>query len=200
MTGFRPSDVPRSQTIRRDNGRHTDQLRRPTRDGRTHVTLRQDKTDGQVLAHRQPDPRIHAQRAVGRLHPQTPPSTEQQLKCGEGQLTFANQGAVGPKTRDTPARLRLKPPLNRNDCPMIQGSNAGVKRNRRPTGTKSVERKIHLDPATAAAIAAASKASGQMSFSLYLERLIGQLEAELGALPVLSPTLDSTEVITKRAA
>jgi hypothetical protein len=83
---------------------------------------------------------------------------------------------------------------------MIQGSNAGVKRKRRPTGTKSVERKIHLDPATAAAVAAASKASGQMSFSLYLERLIGQLEAELGALPVLSPTLDGTEVIKKRAA
>jgi len=39
-----------------------------------------------------------------------------------------------------------------------------------------------------------------MSFSLYLERLISQLEAELGALPVLSPTLDGTEVITKRAA
>ncbi len=91
-------------------------------------------------------------------------------------------------------------PLNRNTGAMTKGSNAGVKRNRRPTGIKPVERKIRLDPDTAAALAAACEASGQLSMSLYLERLIGQLSTDLGALPVLSPTLDGTEVHTTRAA
>jgi len=83
---------------------------------------------------------------------------------------------------------------------MTQGSNAGIKRNRRPAGTKSIERKIHLDPETVAALTEACQASGKLSMSLYLERLVTQLTADLGALPVLSPTLDGTEVHTKRAA
>ena len=167
---------------------------------------------------------------MGHLHPRTPLSTEQQLKCREHQLTAAldrctdiaanseryQSPPVGAskdrvrfwsslkdlesKTRDTPRRLALMAPLNRNTDAMTKGSNAGVKRNRRPTGIKPVERKIRLDPDTAAALAAACEASGQLSMSLYLERLIGQLSTDLGALPVLSPTLDGTEVHTKRAA
>ncbi|HWU45754.1 hypothetical protein ACFVWR_14265 [Leifsonia sp. NPDC058292] len=43
-------------------------------------------------------------------------------------------------------------------------------------------------------------ASGSLSLSLYLERLVSQLEAERGGLPVLSPTLDGTEVTTTTAA
>jgi hypothetical protein len=101
--------------------------------------------------------------------------------------------------RDTPRRLPLTPPLTRNTWPMTQGSNAGIKRNRRPAGIKSVERKIHLDPDTAAALAEACQASGQLSMSLYLERLVSQLKADLGGLPVLSPAIDGTEVHTKGA-
>jgi len=177
-----------------------DRLRGSTRNGRAHGNLRQDQTDNPALAHGATDPGLRHQWSMGGLHPRTPTGAEHQREHRKDQLDPRRSKVLQHRTRDTPARLRLKPPLTRNDCPMSQGSNAGVKRNRRPTGTKSVERKIHLDPATAAAIAAASKASGQMSFSLYLERLISQLEAELGALPVLSPTLDGTEVITKRAA
>ena len=82
---------------------------------------------------------------------------------------------------------------------MSQGSNAGIKRNRRPTGTKAVERKIFLAAETKAALDAACEASGRLSLSLYLERLISQLEAEHGSLPVLSPALDGTEA-THQAA
>jgi hypothetical protein len=95
---------------------------------------------------------------------------------------------------DTRARLALEGPLSRNTEAMTQANNAGIKRNRRPAGVKVVERKIHLSAETEARLKAAGMASGSMSLSLYLERLVGQLESELGALPVLSPTLDGTEV------
>jgi hypothetical protein len=86
---------------------------------------------------------------------------------------------------DTRARLALTPPLIRDDEPMTLGSNAGIKRNRRPTGTKVVERKIVLAAETEAKLKAAGMASGSLSMSLYLEHLVTQLEAERGALPVL---------------
>ncbi|TIH33803.1 hypothetical protein [Subtercola vilae] len=84
---------------------------------------------------------------------------------------------------------------------MTQAKNAGIKRNRRPAGAKVVERKIVLSAETAERLRAAGMASGSLSLSLYLELLVGQLEAERGALPVLSPTLDihSKEAVTKAA-
>ena len=101
---------------------------------------------------------------------------------------------------DTPARLALTPPLTRETAPMTQANNAGIKRNRRPAGVKVVERKIVLTAETEARLKAAGMASGSLSISLYLERLVGQLEAERGSLPVLSPTLDGAEVRPTAAA
>lgn len=102
-----------------------------------------------------------------------------------------------PNTR---ARLALRDPLARNTGAMTQASNAGIKRNRRPAGVKVVERKIHLSAETEARLKAAGMASGSLSLSLYLERLVGQLELERGSLPVLSPTLDGVEVRRPAAA
>lgn len=79
---------------------------------------------------------------------------------------------------------------------MRQSNNAGIKRNRRPTGTITVEKKINIDPEVVAALDKARRASGNLSLSLYIERLARQLETELGALPVLQSTLDSTEIPT----
>jgi hypothetical protein len=95
--------------------------------------------------------------------------------------------------------LRLTPELiHQTDA--MSNSNAGVRRNRQPTGHKSVRKELFLGEATQAALDAARKASGNLSISLYLELLFSSLEAERGSLPVLSPTLDGTEVHTKRAA
>ena len=83
---------------------------------------------------------------------------------------------------------------------MTMGSNAGIKRNRYPSGVKVVERKIVLSEETEAKLKAAGMASGSLSLALYLERLVGQLEAERGGLPVLSSTLDGAEVRRTKAA
>ncbi|MEO7018424.1 MAG: hypothetical protein ABI067_18090 [Leifsonia sp.] len=83
---------------------------------------------------------------------------------------------------------------------MTQANNAGIKRNRRPAGVKVVERKIVLSAETEARLKAAGMASGSLSLSLYLELLVGQLEAERGSLPVLSPALDGMEVSATKAA
>lgn len=101
---------------------------------------------------------------------------------------------------DTPPRNPLTTPLRREHVCMTQGSNAGIKRNRRPAGVKVVERKIVLSADTEARLKAAGMASGSLSLSLYLERLVGQLESERGSLPILSPTLDGAEVYTTAAA
>ena len=95
---------------------------------------------------------------------------------------------------DTPARLPLAPPLNRNTRAMTPGSNAGIKRNRRPTGTKAVEKTIKLDAELVAELDRVRIASGNLSLSLYLERLAERLTTDLGGLPVLSPTIDAPEV------
>lgn len=83
---------------------------------------------------------------------------------------------------------------------MGQSHNAGIKRNRRPTGTITVEKKINIDPKLVEAFDTARRASGNLSLSLYIELLARQLESELGALPVFQSTLDSTEVPNKTAA
>jgi hypothetical protein len=95
---------------------------------------------------------------------------------------------------DTPARLPLEPGLNRNTKAMTPGSNAGIKRNRRPTGTKAVEKTIKLDAELVAELDRVRIASGNLSLSLYLERLAERLTTELGGLPVLSLTTDAPEV------
>lgn len=76
---------------------------------------------------------------------------------------------------------------------MTQGHNAGIKRNRRPTGTIALERKMYLSEETVAALDKARHDSGDLSLGLYLERLTAAFIQERGALPVLSPTLDAEE-------
>jgi hypothetical protein len=71
----------------------------------------------------------------------------------------------------------------------MTGSNAGVKRNRLPRGVEPARiRDVALHPDTGKDFQDAAKASGNLSFSLYLERLRAQLVAEYGALPVLDET------------
>ena len=94
----------------------------------------------------------------------------------------------------------LNAALTRDTAAMSNGVNAGVRRNRRKPGQVVVERRAHLSAEIAEALDTARQKSGQLSLGLYLELLLTQLETDLGALPVLSPTLDGTEVITKRAA
>ena len=101
---------------------------------------------------------------------------------------------------NTRESLPITAPLSRDTYAMTIGSNAGIKRNRRPFGSKNVERKIFLAPETDAALAEARMASGRLSISLYLERLIAQLEEEKGSLPILSPDVDSSEVRRTTAA
>jgi len=79
-------------------------------------------------------------------------------------------------------------------------SNAGIKRNRRARGLPVVRAEVRLLPETDAKLDAARRASGQLSLSLYLERLVAALEAEHGSLPVLSPTLDDLQEVTTTAA
>jgi hypothetical protein len=87
---------------------------------------------------------------------------------------------------DTAPSLRLSGPLNHHTRGMTS-THPGTRRNRRPTGELAVPRKIRLAPETEAAFQAAAEASGNLSMSLYLERLAAQLRTDLGALPVLSP-------------
>lgn len=80
-------------------------------------------------------------------------------------------------------------------------SNAGIKRNRRPrVGLPIVRVELRLSPETDAKLDAARVASGHLSMSLYIERLLAGLEAEHGSLPVLSPALDGIEEATTTAA
>ncbi|MDJ0336607.1 hypothetical protein QMG83_15365 [Salinibacterium sp. G-O1] len=80
-------------------------------------------------------------------------------------------------------------------------SNAGIKRNRRPrVGLPIVRTEIRLSPETDAKLGAARIASGHLSLSLYIERLVAGLEAEHGSLPVLNPELDGIQEVTTTAA
>jgi hypothetical protein len=82
----------------------------------------------------------------------------------------------------------------------MTGSNAGVRRNRLPAGMKAVKKQISFAEETHKALDEARKASGTLSLSLYLERLVQQLEAQNGgSLPVFSPELDFTEAHTTAA-
>lgn len=101
---------------------------------------------------------------------------------------------------DTLTSLSLSGRLSQQTSPMAQALNAGIKRNRGRAGVVVVEKKIKLEAGLVSALDEARMASGNLSLSLYIERLARQLEAELGALPVLASTLDSTEVPNKTAA
>lgn len=66
------------------------------------------------------------------------------------------------------------------------GSIAGVKRNRLPRGVDAARiRDVALHPDKGQGYHDAARASGNLSISLYLERLHAQLIAEYGALPIL---------------
>ena len=73
---------------------------------------------------------------------------------------------------------------------MSQGRNAGIKRNRRPAGEMTVERRAQL---SAEAAQAFDQARGQLSMGLYLERLFHELKDSQGRLPALAPQLDLHE-------
>ncbi len=80
-----------------------------------------------------------------------------------GQLTagFRHTATASPATPRVNTRLVH-----------MTGSNAGVKRNRLPSGTKAtLIRDTNLHPDTSKDFRDAAKASGNLSFSLYLERL-----------------------------
>jgi hypothetical protein len=98
------------------------------------------------------------------------------------------------------AQMPLTTGLIGNTSRMTQLNNAGIRRNRQPTGSKAIRRELYLAPETEAALKEARMASGNLSLALYLERLVHQLQNERGTLPVLSPTLDGTEVHHSDAA
>lgn len=87
--------------------------------------------------------------------------------------------------RHTEATSPDRPRVNTTLDPMT-GSNAGVKRNRLPRGVDAARiRDLALHPDTGQDYREAARASGNLSVSLYLERLHAQLIAEHGALPIL---------------
>jgi hypothetical protein len=87
--------------------------------------------------------------------------------------------------RHTEATSQNRPRVNTRLVPMT-GSNAGVKRNRLPRGVDAARiRDVALHPDTGQDYHDAARASGNLSISLYLERLHAQLIAERGALPIL---------------
>ena len=78
----------------------------------------------------------------------------------------------------------------------MTGNNAGIRRNRRPVGEQAAPVKVRLSPATALELREAAKASGNLSQSLYFERLAALVRAEHGALPVFT---DGAEAHTAAA-
>lgn len=94
-----------------------------------------------------------------------------------------------PGIRHTVPASPHKPPVNTTLVRMT-GSNAGVKRNRLPRGVNAARPDIALHPDTGQDYLDAARASGNLSVSLYLERLRAQLVAEYGALPILDDSLE----------
>lgn len=82
----------------------------------------------------------------------------------------------------------------------MRSSNAGIKRNRRPQGVRAVRVDVWIDPETAARLHAARHASGQLSISLYMERLVASVEAQHGGLPLFHSEHASTQEVTTKAA
>ncbi|ROR76145.1 hypothetical protein SAMN06295974_3707 [Plantibacter flavus] len=82
----------------------------------------------------------------------------------------------------------------------MSASNAGIKRNRLAAGVKASRPDIRLDPTTYEAFREAALASGNLSFSLYLERLADELRKQNGSLPIFTIDTSSTEVASTAAA
>ncbi|WP_394255426.1 hypothetical protein [Pseudoclavibacter helvolus] len=78
----------------------------------------------------------------------------------------------------------------------MTGHNAGIRRNRRPAGEGTTPFRANLSPETAHEMREAAKASGNLSQSLYMERLAAMLRAQNGALPVFT---DDAEAHTAAA-
>lgn len=72
-------------------------------------------------------------------------------------------------------------------------TNAGLKRNRLPAGVKARGREVVLAEETADAYDRAARESGALSFSLYLEQLRKQFEAEQGSLPIVGIASNALE-------
>jgi hypothetical protein len=118
--------------------------------------------------------------------PDTLTSRPADARCREQVLGTAKRHAEPGSPASSAVNTRLV---------RMTGSNAGVKRNRLPAGAKAVRTPTYLASDTAAAYERAARASGDMSFSLYLEQLRKQFEAERGALPILgTAAVDHQEV------
>lgn len=83
---------------------------------------------------------------------------------------------------------------------MTGSSNAGIKRNRRAHGLPVSRTVVRLVPETDQKLREARLASGNLSLSLYVERLVAALEEERGSLPVFDGTLDGMEARPTTAA
>ncbi|PPF83281.1 hypothetical protein C5E07_11335 [Pseudoclavibacter sp. RFBJ3] len=73
----------------------------------------------------------------------------------------------------------------------MSSPNAGIRRNRRPAGEKSFEKRVFLSEVTLAAFKSAAHESGNLSLSLYLERLAAQVLEEQGTLPLFPDTQEA---------
>ena len=125
-----------------------------------------------------PHPNPKAVPGTGAL-PRTPRRTGQpQGRYRSPQLSARTVNQHAPT-------VPLKGTFNWEHDSMTSGKNAGIKRNRRPTGTKTVAKKINIAPETQDLLDQARIASGNLSLSLYLELLTRQIEHEFGSLPVL---------------
>lgn len=80
--------------------------------------------------------------------------------------------------------------------PCMAGS-SGSRRNRLPRGHRAVREQVFLDERTAHAFSEAALGSGNLSLSLYLERLALLVKTERGALPLLTDNI--TEALKKPA-
>lgn len=72
----------------------------------------------------------------------------------------------------------------------MRPTSAGIKRNRMPQGVVAARPDVVLRPETQEAYVAAARASGNLSVSLYLERLRALLEAQNGTLPVVDDRVE----------
>ena len=94
------------------------------------------------------------------------------------------------------ARLSLTPELTRDTRAMTQVANTPRKRNRGRAGEKRVRREAFLSPEFNEDLNAALKASGDLSFALYVQDVLNSLRDEDGKLPVINTTIDSQEAHT----
>lgn len=69
---------------------------------------------------------------------------------------------------------------------VMAGVNAGSRRNRLPTGLLAVQDRVNISPRVATALGDAARGSGNLSLSLYLERLMNQMINDHdGSLPLM---------------